>query len=81
MDNAKAGGGGTIPASRALLTQSDTAMTKGPMLPPCPLPNLIVQVPMDGQLWLGLPLEEGIVQFLVVNVDLPHLGPNLLSHF
>ena len=75
------GGGGTVPASRALLTQSDTVMTKGPTLPPCPLPNLIVQVPMDGQLWLGLPLEEGIVQFLVVNVDLPHLGPNLLSHF
>jgi hypothetical protein len=36
---------------------------------------------MDGQLWLGLPLEESIMQFLVVNVNLSHLGPNLLSHF
>ena len=74
-------GGAAIPASRALLTQSDTAMTKGPTLPPRALPNLIVQVPVDGQLWLGLPLEEGVMQFLVVNVDLPNLGPNLLSHF
>lgn len=64
------------------MTRSYTATTKGPALPPQPqLPNLIVQVPVDGQLWLGLPLEEGIMQFLVVNVDLPHLGPNLLSHF
>lgn len=57
-------------------------MTEGPVSSSPPLhPNLIVQVPVDGQLWLGLPLEESIVQFLVVNVDLPHLWPNLLSHF
>lgn len=30
--------------------------------------------------WLRLPLEEGVVQFLVVDVDLAQLGPHLFSH-
>lgn len=43
--------------------------------------HLIVQVPMYRELWFDLPFEEGVVQLLVVDVDLPHLGPNFLSHF
>lgn len=35
---------------------------------------------MDGEFGLGLPLEEGIVQLLVIDVDLPHFGTNLLPH-
>lgn len=36
---------------------------------------------MDGELRFALPLEESVVEFLVVNVNLSHLGTNLLSHF
>lgn len=36
---------------------------------------------MNRELGLDLPFEEGVVQLLVVDVDLPHLGPNFLSHF
>lgn len=36
---------------------------------------------MNGELWFDLPLEEGVVQLLVVDVDFSHLGPNLLPHF
>lgn len=35
---------------------------------------------MDGEFGLDLPFEEGVMQLLVVDVDLPHLGPNFLSH-
>lgn len=42
---------------------------------------LIVKVSVDGELGLDLPFEESIVEFLVVDVDLSHLGTNLLSHF
>lgn len=35
---------------------------------------------MDGEFRLHLPLEEGVVELLVVNVDLAHLGTNLLPH-
>lgn len=35
---------------------------------------------MRGHPRLGLPLEEGVVQLLVVDVDLAQLRPDLLSH-
>lgn len=36
---------------------------------------------MDGELRLDLPLEEGVVELLVVDVDLAHLWANFLPHF
>lgn len=42
---------------------------------------LVVKVSMDGEFGFDLPFEESIVEFLVVDVDLSHFGPNLLSHF
>ena len=42
---------------------------------------LVVKVSVDGEFGLDLPLEEGVVQLLVVDVDLAHLGSNLLPHF
>lgn len=36
---------------------------------------------MDGEFGFDLPFEEGIVELLVVNVNLSHLGTDLLSHF
>lgn len=36
---------------------------------------------MDGQLGFDLPLEEGVVKFLIVDVNLSHLGTNFLPHF
>jgi hypothetical protein len=41
---------------------------------------LVVKVPVDGELGLHLPLEEGIVELLVVDVNLAHLGTHLLPH-
>ena len=41
---------------------------------------LVVKVPVDGELGLHLPLEEGVVELLVVDVDLAHLGTHLLPH-
>ena len=35
---------------------------------------------MDGHFGFGLPSEEGIVEFLVIDVDFPHLGSHLLPH-
>lgn len=35
---------------------------------------------MDGHPRLGLVAEEGVVQLLVVDVDLAHLGAHLLPH-
>ena len=35
---------------------------------------------MDAKFWFSLPLEEGVVQLLVVNVDLAQLRPDALSH-
>ena len=35
---------------------------------------------MNGHLGLGGKPEEGVVQFLVVDVDLAELGSNLLTH-
>ncbi len=43
--------------------------------------HLIIQVPVYRELRFDLPFEEGVVQLLVVDVDLPHLGPNFLPHF
>lgn len=42
---------------------------------------LVVKVSVDGELWFDLPFEEGVVEFLVIDVDLSHLRTNLLSHF
>lgn len=42
---------------------------------------LIVKVSMDGELGFNLPFEEGVVELLVIDVDLPHLGSHLLPHF
>lgn len=36
---------------------------------------------MDSELRFDLPFEESVVELLVVDVDLSHLGANLLSHF
>ena len=36
---------------------------------------------MDGEFGFDLPFEEGVVELLVVDVDLSHLGTNLLPHF
>ena len=38
--------------------------------------HLVVHIPMDRHLGLGLPLEEGVMELLVVNGQLPHLGPH-----
>lgn len=35
---------------------------------------------MDGHFGFGLPSEEGIVEFLVIDVDFSHLGSHLLPH-
>lgn len=43
--------------------------------------HLVIQVPVYRELRFDLPFEEGVVQLLVVDVDLPHLGPHFLSHF
>lgn len=43
-------------------------------------PDLIVQIAMDRQLGLRLPLEESVVQLLVVDINFAHLGTNFLSH-
>lgn len=40
---------------------------------------LVVQVPVTRQLGLGLVLEEGVVQHLVVDVYLAHLGADALA--
>jgi len=42
--------------------------------------TFVIKVSMEGHFGLGLPLEEGVVQLLVVDVDLAQLGPNLLPH-
>lgn len=36
---------------------------------------------MDSEFGFDLPFEEGVVELLVVDVDLSHLGTNLLPHF
>ena len=41
---------------------------------------LIVKVTMDAHLRFRLPLEKGVMQLLVVDVDLPHLRPDPLPH-
>lgn len=38
---------------------------------------LIVKLAMQGEGGFGLMAEEGVVQFLVVNVDLSHFRPSL----
>ena len=42
-------------------------------------PNLavVVEVAVDGELGLGLEAEEGVMQFLVVDVHLTHFGADL----
>lgn len=42
---------------------------------------LVVKVSMDGEFRFDLPFEESIVELLVVDVNLPHLGSYLLPHF
>lgn len=42
---------------------------------------LVVKVSVDGEFGFDLPFEESVVELLVVDVDLSHLGANLLSHF
>ena len=41
---------------------------------------LIIQISMNGHLGLGLEPEKGVVQFLVVDVNLAQFGANLFSH-
>jgi len=35
---------------------------------------------MNGHLWLCLPFEEGVVQLLIIDVDLSHFRPNTFAH-
>lgn len=42
--------------------------------------NLIIEISMDGHFGFGLPSEEGIMEFLVIDVDFSHLGSHLLPH-
>ena len=41
---------------------------------------LVIQILVERHPRIGLPLEEGVVQLLVVNVNLAQLGPDLLAH-
>ena len=44
------------------------------------LSNLIIEISMNGHFGFGLPSEEGIMEFLVIDVDFTHLGSHLLPH-
>ena len=42
--------------------------------------TLVVEIAVKRHPGFRLPFEEGVVELLVVNVDLAHLGPRLLPH-